>query len=326
MVNLAVIAPCLDEEPVLRIFHDRVCAAVASWEHDGEHAFASFVFVDDGSTDGTWDEIVSMCADHVDVCGVKLSRNFGQQPALVAGYNAALEIGADVVVAMDVDLQDDPEAIPQMLDEWARGADIVFGVRSDRSVDGPAKRFFANAFHSASSALGVPSTGNASEFSLMSRYAVEAMLRHGERDLYLRGVRASMGLKTSTVSYRRGERAAGETAYTFRKSLALGMQAVFSFSTKPLRLISLMAGLSAVIAVAMAVWALVQHATGHVVDGWSSLMVSLWFAAAMLLASSAIIGRYLAGVLVEVKGRPLYIVDEDAGFDRVTWRGEGDGV
>ena len=312
--KIVIVVPCLDEHQAVVVFHDAVTkclAASAKWRDSG--CDARILFVDDGSTDGTWDMVGDMARSSADVSGVRLSRNFGQQPAVIAGYEAALRMGADAVIAMDVDLQDDPAIIPDMVDAWRQGADIVFGVRSDRSADGLLKRFFANAYHGLTGWLGVPSAGNASEFSLMSRRAVEAILGYGERDVYLRGVRASLGFETATVSYVRGERAAGEPAYTFRKSMDLALSGVFSYSRKPLSAVSAMAAVAAVLAVGMLVWTVVQHATGMTVDGWSSTMASLWAIGAMVLASMSIACKYIGNILMEVKGRPRYIVMDEVG-------------
>ena len=310
-ISIAVVVPCYNEDAVVNLFYEKVSWLAKDWTVRGKQSVESvFVFVDDGSTDSTWECLVGLCNACDDVVALRFSRNFGQRSALLAGYDECIRLNTDVVISIDVDLQDDPTVIQQMIDAWCEGADIVFGIRDDRSSDSWMKRSSSGVYHAISSKLGVPSMGNMSEFSLMSRKAVEAFLLYGERDIYMRGVRASLGFNTAVVTYKRAKRVAGDSKYTLSKLVREATVGIFSFSSVPLRIVSCMAGISVLGAIFVLVWSIAQFVCGNAIPGWTSLMVSLWMIGAMVLVSLSVIGAYVERIFIESKARPRYILSD----------------
>lgn len=271
------------------------------------------LFVDDGSTDKTWETIVSLAEDPalgLLFTGITLAHNRGHQAALLAGLTEALERGCDCAISMDADLQDDPAVIPQMLAEFERGAEIVFGVRSDRGTDTRFKRGTAHAFYRLMGLLGVELVADSADCRLMGRRALSALSEYEEENLFLRGIVPSLGFRTAEVRYERAARVAGESKYPLSKMVAFALEGITSFSTVPIRLVALSGVLFLVVAVAMLIWAIVASFLGMTVPGWSSLMVSLWFIGGAVMLSLGIVGEYVGKCYLEAKRRPRWHVAE----------------
>lgn len=311
--ELAIVVPCLDEQEVLPITSQALADKVGQLVSEGRIAATSHVIlVDDGSSDATWQVICDLNADprrpHL-FWGVKLAHSRGQQNALLAGLTCAYETGSDVCVSMDADLQDDPDAIDEMLRRYQEGCEVVYGVRSNRDADSRFKRGSARAFYRLMGKLDAEIVPDAADFRLMSRRALAALMRYDEVNLFLRGIVPMLGFKTATVSYRRGRRAAGRSRYSLRKMIDFAGDGITSFSDRPLRWVTRFAAFSLLVALAFIVYAIVSYAMGTTVSGWTSMLVSIWLVGGMIMASLGIVGSYVGKIYLEAKGRPRYEIE-----------------
>ena len=309
--TLAFVIPCFNEEAALHMTADVLKKKMIQLENSQAVARDSFViFVDDGSHDKTWDVITSLHEKDPSLFrGVKLARNRGHQNALFAGLMHALSMNVDAVVSMDADLQDDPNAVDDMVQEYLRGAEIVYGVRDNRETDTAFKRGTAHAFYSLMKWLGTETVPDHADYRLMSRAALQALSQYKESNLFLRGLVPSLGFKTAKVYYKRGTRVAGESKYPLKKMVSFAIEGVTSFSTKPLTMITGLGLFSVFVGIVMLIYTLVSVFSGHAVAGWGSMMCSLWILGGFILLALGIIGEYIAKIYLEVKARPRYIVE-----------------
>jgi len=271
----------------------------------------SFIlFVNDGSKDRTWELIEEEHAAYpVQVCGLKLAGNVGHQFALTAGLITAKDM-SDVTISIDADLQDDVAVIEEMIDKFHAGNDIVYGVRKERKTDTFFKRTTAQGFYKLMELMGVKTVYNHADFRLMSKRAVEQFSQYKETNLFLRGMMPLIGYQTDKVYYDRKERVAGESKYPLKKMLALAFNGISSFSIKP---ISMILGLGLVIiffCILAAVYALISYFTGSVVQGWTSLILSIWFLGGVQLLAIGLVGQYIGKIYMEVKQRPRYNIEK----------------
>ncbi|MBR3317397.1 MAG: glycosyltransferase family 2 protein [Atopobiaceae bacterium] len=312
---LYVVVPCYNEEEVLDETSRRLLAKLRGLVALHKVSPNSRVlFVDDGSTDATWDLIRALHDDpsyEGAFCGISLAHNRGHQNALFAGLMCALRRNADATVSIDADLQDDVDAIDEMVDAYLDGANIVFGVRNSRDTDTRFKRGTAHMFYSLMSAMGTETIPDSADFRLMDRRSLEALAEYGETNLFLRGIVASMGFRTAKVYYRRAERFAGESKYPLSKMMGLAIDGITSFSIKPLRMVTFAGFAFVFISIIALVYALVSLARGVAVDGWTSLLVSIWFVGGSIMLSLGIVGEYVGRIYFEAKQRPRYIIAEE---------------
>lgn len=308
--RLYFVVPCYNEQEVLRETAARLGEELARLVRAGYISPDSRVlFVDDGSRDGTWDVIRALHGTDERFSGLKLSRNKGHQNALLAGLMAAKD-RADVTISMDADLQDDIGAVDRMLAKHREGCDVVYGVRGDRSSDTTFKRATAQGFYRFMNTLGVKLVYNHADYRLMSRRALEGLADFREVNLFLRGIVPLIGYKTATVEYRRGERFAGESKYPLRKMLAFAFEGVTSFSARPIRFITVLGILIFIVSLCFMLYSVVTKLLGFTVQGWPTLMVSIWLLGGLQLLALGIIGEYVGKIYQEVKARPKYIVEE----------------
>ena len=265
------------------------------------------MFVNDGSKDRTWELISEFHRQCELFAGVDLSRNRGHQNALLAGLMTAKEL-ADVTISMDADLQDDIEAVDAMLDRYYDGCDIVYGVRSKREKDSFFKRATAEGFYKLMKGLGADTVFNHADYRLMSRRALEGLAQFKEVNLFLRGMVPMIGYKSDFVYYEREERFAGESKYPLKKMLAFAWEGVTSLSSKPIRMISLLGAGIFLISIGMIIYFIARYAVGATVEGWPSLICSVWAIGGLILLSLGIIGEYIGKTYLEVKERPKFIV------------------
>ncbi|HEX8755946.1 MAG TPA: glycosyltransferase family 2 protein [Steroidobacteraceae bacterium] len=307
--QLAIVVPCFNEEDALPETARRLGRLLDRLQRDGRIAAGSrIVFIDDGSRDRTWELIEQLACDDERMGGIKLSRNRGHQNALLAGLFTA---EGDVLVSVDADLQDDVEVIEEMLSQHARGMNVVYGVRNDRSSDGLFKRVSALGFYRMLHALGVESVYNHADFRLLSRKAVDALKDFREVNLFLRGIVPLIGFKSSVVYYTRTERMAGVSKYPLRKMMALAMDAVTSFSVVPLRLISALGVLVFLFSIGMGAWTLwIKLFSGRAVPGWTSTLLPIYLLGGLQILCVGILGEYLGKVYQETKRRPRYIIEK----------------
>lgn len=311
MDKLAIVVPCYNEEEVLRIASKALREVLDDLVQKGKVSSDSFIlFVNDGSRDRTWELIEEEHREHpVQVCGVKLAGNVGHQFALTAGLITAKDI-SDVTISIDADLQDDVDVIEEMIDKFHAGSDIVYGVRKERKTDTFFKRTTAQAFYKLMAAMGVKTVYNHADFRLMSKRAVEQFSQYHETNLFLRGMVPLIGYQTDMVYYDRKERVAGESKYPLKKMLALAFNGISSFSVKPISLILGMGLFIIVCSVLAAVYAFVSYFTDHVVPGWTSLILSVWFLGGLQLLAIGLVGQYIGKIYIEVKHRPRYNIEK----------------
>lgn len=306
--KLTIVVPAYNEEEVLTSSVQKLLAVedqIAAQTVLGQRA--DILIVDDGSMDHTWDIIEKLHAMNSRVRGLRFSRNFGHQSALIAGMSEAVKT-ADMIVTIDADLQDDPDKIGDMVDAYADGADIVYGVRNNRETDSWFKRTTAQGYYKTLKLLGVEIVPNHADFRLMSKRAVETFLQYPERNIFIRGLIPKLGFKTAEVFYKRTPRMAGESKYPLKKMLAFAWDGITSLTIAPVRLILILGTLSCLLAVGMVIYAIVMKMLGLIVHGWSSLMVSLWFVGGIQMISLGVIGEYIGKLTIEVKHRPRYTV------------------
>lgn len=311
-VTLFVVVPCLDEQEVLPATNAALGALLTRLCSQGLVSEASRVlYVDDGSRDGTWAAIEGFARDpDMRACGVKLAANSGHQNALIAGLATAIESGAQAVVTIDADLQDDEAVIEQMVLQFKAGNDIVYGVRDDRTTDTWFKRTTAQGFYRLMRALGVKEVYNHADYRLMSRRAVEQLLRYGERNLFLRGIVPLLGFKSAQVCYHRRARAAGTPKYPLKKMVNFAIDGITSFSVRPVRLVLALGVVFLFIALAILVYVLYSYIVQRTVAGWTSIILSIWFVGGCILLGLGIVGEYISKIYIEVKNRPRYCVEQ----------------
>lgn len=311
-MKLQIVVPCYNEEEVLPEAARQFDALLGRLIQSGAIAADSGVtFVDDGSRDRTWELIEREVAGRSRVSGIKLSRNRGHQNAVLAGL---LSVDADAVVTVDADLQDDLEAIGRMVDECRGGCDIVYGVRADRSSDTAFKRGTAQGFYRLLGLFGVELVYNHADFRLMSRRAVEALRQYREVNLYLRGIVPLIGFRSTCIEYQRRGRYAGESKYPLKKMLRLAADAITSFSTVPLQVISMLGFVVFLGSMLISLWVLwVLVFTDRSVPGWASTVLPLYFLGGVQILCMGVIGAYLGKLYAEVKARPRYFIDRTAG-------------
>lgn len=313
MVKLAIVSPCYNEEEVLGESASRLGKLLDSMVAEGRISPASFMlFVNDGSRDRTWEIISQLHGADKRVRGLNLARNVGHQAAIMAGMMAAKD-WADAVITIDADLQDDLRAIPKMVDDYARGYDIVYGVKVQRTADPLLKRLSAVAFYKLQAKMGVESVFNHADFRLMSRRALQMLSGYKESNLYLRGLIPLIGLDSTTVDDVISERRAGHSKYTLAKMLALALDGITSFSVKPIYCILWLGVAFLLISLAIGIYVVHAIMAGTAVPGWSSLILSVWFVGGMVLVSIGVVGAYIGKIYKEVKHRPLYNIKEVLG-------------
>jgi glycosyltransferase involved in cell wall biosynthesis len=319
MISLGVIVPCYNEELVLPETTLRLSAMVDRLIAQRQIAEDSRIYyVDDGSTDRTWELIEALSRDDPHVAGIKLSRNRGHQNALLAGLFTA---PGDALISMDADLQDDIDAIGRMIDELANGAEIVYGVRESRDSDSHFKRFTAESFYRLMTLVGVDLVYNHADYRLMSRRAIEALKEFREVNLFLRGVVPLIGFRSALVYYKRAKRFAGQSKYPFKQMVAFTLEGVTSFSVTPLRLIPSLGALVFVATILMSVYVLAaRFLTDATVPGWTSTVLPMYLLGGIQLFCIGIIGEYLGNIYKEVKSRPRYIIEKCVNFREASAR------
>ncbi len=266
------------------------------------------LYIDDGSNDGTWDLIKALSDKHSKVGGIKLSRNFGHQNAILAGL---LTVKGDAIVSLDADLQDDVNTIEAMIDDHLKGSEIVYAVREDRSIDSRFKRISAHFFYKFMNFIGSDVVYNHADFRLLSRKAINALKEFREINIFLRGVVPLIGLKSSVVYYKRNQRAAGKTKYPLRKMINFAIDGITSFSVAPLRVITVIGFVIFAMSLIMIVYIfLVWLFSNSAVPGWASTTLPIYFLGGIQILFIGILGEYLGKTYQEIKGRPRYLIEE----------------
>ncbi len=302
--------PCFNEEQALPVTARTLLEVIDRMAADGIASPESYIIcVDDGSRDLTWQTIRKLHEEDPRVRGIALAHNRGHQYALLAGLMEA-EGECDAAVSIDADLQDDPEAIPEMVKQFNAGAEIVYGVRRSRDTDTWFKRTTARGFYRFQKTMGLDTVYDHADYRLMSDRALRLLADYGESNLFIRGIIPQLGLTTAIVTYDRHKRIAGESKYPLGKMISFSVDGITSFSARPLKMIFFV-GLGLLIAdIGMALYVLGSYLSGHTVAGWTSLMLSVWFLGSLILIALGIVGVYVGKIFTEVKHRPRYAVRE----------------
>lgn len=306
MIRLGLVLPCYNEEEVLASSAARLATLFELLKNKEKIAADSFaLFVNDGSRDTTWDVICQLHSQYNFVKGLNLAHNVGHQSAILAGMMKAKEM-CDAVVTIDADLQDDLNCIEQMIDKYAEGFDVVYGVKIQRQADSWMKRTSAQMFYNLQSKMGVDMVYNHADFRFLSKRVVEALGKYQERNIYLRGMIPQIGFPSTTVDDVLSERQAGKSKYTLSKMLGLALDGITSFSTKPLYYVVYTGLVFILISLLIAIYVVYSLITGTAVHGWASLMLSVWFVGGVILIAMGTVGTYIGKIYREVKRRPLY--------------------
>jgi len=306
---LYMVIPCYNEQEVLSETAGRLRVKFDDLIGKGKISEKSkIIFVNDGSKDQTWQIIRKLNHGSSMFGGINLSRNQGHQNALLAGLMTVKE-DADMVISMDADLQDDIDAVDEMVDKFLQGIDVVYGVRNNRKKDSFFKKVTAEAFYRLMNAMGANTIFNHADYRLMSKRALYGLSEFGEVNLFLRGIVTMVGYSHDTVFYERGERFAGESKYPFRKMLAFAIEGITSLSTRPIRMITTLGFLIFFISIIMLIYSIVRYFMGETIVGWTTLMVSLWAIGGLILLSLGIVGEYIGKIYLETKRRPRFIIE-----------------
>ncbi len=310
MDTLYLVVPCYNEEEVLPETSKQLRSKMLSLIDSGRISGKShIVFVDDGSSDRTWEIISELHRDDTIFQGIRLSRNNGHQNALLAGLMTVKSL-CDMTITLDADLQDDIEAIDEMIEKYYGGCDIVYGVRNSRDTDTAFKRKTAEGFYKIMKFFGADIVYNHADYRLMSRKALDELESFKEVNLFLRGIVPMIGCKSDKVYYARKKRFAGKTKYSLKNMLAFAWEGITSLSIKPIRMIMTLGSFIFLVSIAMLIYSIIRHATGHTVVGWTSIAVSIWAIGGLQLLAIGIIGEYIGKIYLETKHRPRFIVED----------------
>lgn len=307
---LYIVIPCYNEEAVLPVtaplFLNKVKELAAAGKISEE---SRVLFVNDGSRDDTWKIIKDLAKQDPHYLGISQSRNRGHQNAVLAGLMEARD-RCDITISIDCDGQDDINAMDEMVEKYLEGYDVVYGVRSSRETDSFFKRFTAESFYKLLSAMGAEVVYNHADYRLMSARVLKEFANFKEVNLYLRGLVPLVGFRSTTVSYSRAERIAGESHYPLKKMLGLAIDGITSLSVKPLQMIMGFGIFVAVVSFIGCLWALITAICGKAVAGWASMTCIVCFVSGVQLVCLGIIGEYIGKIYLETKERPRYIISE----------------
>lgn len=310
MNRLFLVIPCYNEEDVLAETAARLSERMESLISSGKISTESIIcFVDDGSKDKTWEIITNLHNESPLFRGIKLSRNRGHQNALLAGL-LTVKDECDAAISLDADLQDDVNCIDKMVDKWADGCEIVYGVREKRAKDTLFKKATARGYYRALQRLGVEVVYDHADYRLMSRRALDALADFREVNLFLRGIVPMLGFKSDTVTYERGERFAGVSKYPLGRMIAFALEGITSLSVKPIRMITALGFGIFTVSIILLIYFLIRHFTGATIQGWTSIAVSVWAIGGLQLLAIGVIGEYIGRIYLETKSRPRFIVDK----------------
>lgn len=313
-VILYLVMPCYNEEEVLRMSSGKALDLYARLIDNGTISSDSrILFSDDGSKDRTWKIITELHAENKTFCGIRLSKNRGHQIAIYSGMVYAAEHGAECVITIDADLQQDIEAVPRFLQKYAEGCDIVYGVRDSRDTDSLFKKTTATMYYKFMRSLGCDLIEQSADYRLLSNRAVKALASYKENNLFIRGLVPEMGFKSDIVYFHVKEREAGSSKYTLKKMVSLALNGITSFSIQPIRLVGLLGVGVLIVSVVMMIGTLIDHIRGVTVAGWSTIVISIWFLGSIQLISLGVIGEYVGRTYMETKNRPRYFISDETG-------------
>lgn len=312
IIKIGIIIPCFNEEDTLIETSYQLSLLMEKMIEKKEIDKESFIcFVDDGSSDNTWEMIEEFKEKNSLFRGIKLSRNFEHQNALIAGL-MQMKHDAHALISMDADLQDDITLIQGFVSKYKEGYEIVYGVRDNRQSDSHLKRNTASLFYKFQHLMGIETIAHHADYRFLSQKALNALAEFSEINLFLRGIVPMLGFRSCTLSYTRKPRIAGETKYPFKKMLLFGLDGITSFSVRPLRMITGIGFLLFLLSILGIFWVLIEKfILGNTVQGWSSMMVSIYFIGGIQIMSLGIIGEYVGRNYQQSKRRPRYIIERE---------------
>lgn len=312
---LYMVIPCYNEEEVLPVTVPEFLGKLRALIDDGKISEQSrLLFVNDGSSDNTWEIIKKLSEKQAYIEGISLSRNRGHQNALIAGLDEAQD-KCDITISLDCDGQDDINAVDKMIDEYLSGSEIVYGVRSNRDNDSFLKKNTAKLFYRLMSFMGAELIYDHADFRLVSSKVLKSFSSFKEVNIFLRGMFPLVGFRSTCVYYERKKRIAGKSKYSPAKMTALALDGITSLSVKPIRIITLFGCLVAMLSFLGILWSVIVQLTGNSVAGWASITSILCFLGGVQLISLGIIGEYIGKIYLETKGRPRYIIEEKTASD-----------
>ena len=308
--NLVIVIPCYNEEQVLPITALLFSQKVKELAKAGKVAEESrILFVNDGSKDRTWEIICSLAEEDPVYTGICLSRNRGHQNALLAGLMEAKDT-CDITISMDCDGQDDINAVDEMIEAYCQGAEVVYGVRSNRDSDSFFKRHTAQGFYRLINKMGAEVVYNHADYRLVSSRVLQELSHYREVNLFLRGTFPLIGFNSTCVTYKRSERIAGKSHYPLSKMLALAFDGITNLSIKPIRIITGIGIFMAILSFVLLIYALASHFFGSTVSGWTSNMTVICLIGGIQMISLGVIGEYIGKIYLETKARPRYCISE----------------
>jgi len=309
---LVLVVPCFDEQEVLKKTNGELLMLLNNLVDENLIDSSSYIYyVDDGSNDDTWAIIKQLCEKHKSVRGLKLSKNFGHQNALLAGLTRVND-KCDFVVTIDADLQQDINAIPKMIEKYFLGSEIVFGIRNSRKGEPIIKKVTGVLFNKILKILGGKLIEDHADFRLMGKNALKALLQHSENNIFIRGLVSDLGFQTSIVKFHQNKRELGKTKYNLFKMFNLAYNGLSSLTVKPLRFLLFIGLLSTFVSIMWAIYVLyAKFVTGGIVPGWASIVLSIWFFSSIQLVALGLIGEYLSKIFFDVKKRPRFIIENE---------------
>lgn len=309
---IVVVVPCYNEQEALPLSLPKLMSILSRMIDDELISPDSYILCcDDGSKDDTWGVLCHWHNDYPQrIKAIHLAHNRGHQYALLAGLMTVAD-ACDAAVSIDADLQDDPDAMIEMVKAYRNGAEIVYGVRSSRESDTWFKRTTAHGFYSFQKSMGLDTVYDHADYRLMSSRAIRLLSEYGESNLFIRGIIPQIGLKTEIVTYTRNVRVAGESKYPLKKMLSFSIDGITSFSSRPLRMIFFVGIALLILDVAMALYVFTSYFGHDAIPGWTSLMLSTWFLGSLILIALGVVGEYIGKIFIEVKHRPRFAVDKE---------------
>ena len=307
--TLYVVVPCYNEEEVINesisILVSKLEEMISDKQIKGN---SKILFVNDGSKDNTRRLIMEKCLKDNRLAIINFSRNFGHQSAILAGMLVAREY-ADAVITIDADLQQDINAMPEFIEKYRNGCDVVYGVRNDRNTDSFFKKSTASAFYGFMRFLGCDVKSNSADYRLLSKKALNALSEYNESNLFLRGLIPLMGFNSDVVYFDVKDRTAGSSKYTFKKMFTLATDGITSLSIKPIRFITVIGFIMCLFSIAMIIFSLIVYFTEGAVEGYSTTVISIWLVGGVVMLSQGIVGEYIGKMYFETKKRPRYIIE-----------------
>jgi polyisoprenyl-phosphate glycosyltransferase len=311
--KLLLVVPCYNEEEILENSNQQITAALSAWIAEGLLSADSRVcYVNDGSKDATWSIIEKLAASDDLVLGLKLSKNFGHQNAVLAGH-FNFKNDFDIFISLDADLQDDVMVVKEMVQKYNAGNEIVYGVRDDRTNDSFFKRFTAEVFYKIMLKMDIPLIFNHADYRLMSKRVLAELDNYKEFNMFLRGIVPTLGFTSDKVFYKRLKREAGESKYPIRKMISFAWNGITSFSNYPMRMVLWFGIFNFLLAVMIGIYVLLSMFRGHTVAGWLSIVLPMAYFSGATMVAIGLMGEYIGKIYEEVKARPRFIIEKTIG-------------